>query len=165
MVGTTQSGDMGDAARRFFRLAKGVEVATLTVTKEQALDTQYQLAKETPVDVATARSNWRISVGRPLTGKIAAYSPFQSRHRNPPGSGGSKSESVNLASVQSQGQARLSNYKSGSIYISNALPYIGRLDDGWSPQSGSGWIARAVLASTIQTGSKVNAIFDKEFSK
>jgi len=165
MDGSTQSGNLEAAAARFFRLARGVEVATLTVTKEQALDVQYQLAKETPVDVGTARSNWRISVGRPLVGKITAYSPYLSRHRKPYGSGGSKSEGANLAGVMSQGKSRLASYKTGSIYVTNALPYIGRLDDGYSPQSGSGFISRAVMAATIQTSSKIGTIFTKEFSK
>ncbi len=165
MAGATQSGDMGDAAKRFFRLAKGVEVATLTVTKEQALDTQYELAKATPVDVATARSNWRISVGRPLVGRIEAYSPYPSRHRPPYGSGGSKSEGANLAAVVNQGRSRLSTYKTGSIYVTNALPYINRLDDGWSKQASSGFVARAVLAATTRTKPKIKTIFDKEFSK
>lgn len=165
MAGKTQSGDMAAASRRFFRLARGVEVATTTVTKEQALDVQYALAKETPVDVATARSNWRISVGRPLTGRINAYRPYPSRHRRPYGPGGSKSERANLSAVIEQGKARLATYKGGTIYVSNALPYIGRLNRGWSKQSSPGWIARAVLTATLRTRPKIKMIFDKEFSK
>jgi hypothetical protein len=137
----------------------------MTVTKEQALDVQYQLAKETPVDVGTARSNWRISVGRPLIGKISAYAPFQSRHRKPYGSGGNMGEGGNLAGVMSQGRARLATYKTGSIYVTNALPYIGPLDDGHSPQASAGFIGRAVYAATIQTRAKVATIFNKEFEK
>ena len=146
-------------------MARGVEVATLTVTKEQALDCQYYLAKDTPVDVGTARSNWRISIGRPLVGKIAAYAPFPSRHRKPFGSGGSKGEGANLAGVVSQGRSKLQNYKSGSIYITNALPYIGPLDAGHSKQTTAGFVARAVMAATLQTRGKIDAIFTKEFSK
>lgn len=146
-------------------MAKGVEVATLTVTKEQALDCQYQLAKETPVDVGTARSNWRISVGRPLSGRIAAYQPFVSRHKKPYGSGGTKGESGNLDGVISQGITRLSSYKTGSIYISNTVPYIGPLDRGHSPQSSAGFVARAVFTATLVTKTKINGIFNKEFSK
>lgn len=165
MAGINQTGDMGAAARRFFRLAKGVEVATLTVTKEQALDVQYELAKNTPVDVGTARSNWRISIGRPLVGRISAYSPFPSRHRKPYGSGGSRSEGANLAGVTTQGRNRLKSYKSGSIYVTNALPYIGPLDRGHSRQSKSGFIARAVLAATTRTKVKIKPVFENEFSK
>lgn len=156
---------MAAAGKRFFRLARGVEVAALTVTKEQALDVQYMLAKETPVDVATARSNWRISVGRPLVGRIKAYLPYPSRHRKPYGAGGTKSESANLSAVTSQGRARLATYEKGSIYISNNVPYIGPLDRGHSPQASSGFVARAVLQATLRTKPKIKVIFDKEFSK
>jgi hypothetical protein len=165
MVGASQSGDMAAAGRRFFRLAKGVEIAATTVTKQQALDVQYFLARETPVDVGTARSNWRISVGRPLTGRISAYSPYASRNRPPYGRGGSKGETANLGGVVTQGVARLATYKKGSIYVSNALPYIKPLDDGHSPQSSSGWVARAIYSSIRKTEAKIKPIFDKELSK
>lgn len=165
MAGANQTGDMAAARRRFYRLAKGVEVAAATVTKQQALDVQYLLARETPVDVATARSNWRISVGRPLTGRISAYSPYPSRHRPPYGGGGSKGETANLGSVLSQGSSRLATYKKGSIYVSNALPYIETLDKGHSKQSSPGWVARAVYASLSKTQREIKSIFDKEFSK
>lgn len=165
MPGATQTGDMAAAARRFYRLAKGVEIAAFTVTREQALDTQYLLAKDTPVDVGQARSNWRISVGRPLTGRIKAYSPYMSRHRPPYGPGGSKGESANLSAVVNQGRTRLASYKTGSIYISNALPYIGPLDRGHSKQTTAGFVARAVYAATSRTAFKIPAIFSKEFSK
>lgn len=156
---------MEAAARRFFRLQKGVEVAVVTVQKEQALDAQYELARNTPVDQAIARSNWRISISRPLTGIIGAYRPFRSRHRPPYGSGGSKSERSNLNAVVAQGKARLATYKKGTIYISNNLPYINRLDRGWSSQSGVGFVSRSLLIATNRTKPKIKAIFDKEFSK
>lgn len=156
---------MEAAAARFFRLAKGVEVAAATVSKEQALDVQYMLAKETPVDVGTARSNWRLSVGRPLTGRISAYVPYPSRYRRPYGSGGTKSESANLQGVLEQGRNRLATYKTGSIYVSNAIPYIGPLDRGHSRQAESGFISRAILAATLRTQPKIVPIFEKELSK
>lgn len=165
MAGANQSGDMNAAARRFYRLARGVEVAALTVTREQALDVQYELARATPVDVGTARSNWRISVGRPLTGRISAYFPYPSRHRKPYGAGGKKSERANLNAVVAQGRARLAHYTKGTIYVSNAVPYIGPLDRGHSPQASGGFVARAVLLATLRTKPKIKLTFDKELSK
>ena len=145
-------------------MANGVEVATIKVTVEQALDVQYLLAKGTPVDVATARSNWRINIGRAYAGKVRAYSPYPSRHRKPYGSGGSISETSNLNQVVAQGKSRLAGYKSGSIFISNNVPYIGVLNRGHSPQS-SGFVARAVSESVSRTRGKIPKIFDKELSK
>lgn len=173
MAGLTQVGDMDAAAKRFFRLAKGVEIAAFTITRQQALDALYLLARDTPVDVGTARSNWRISVGRPLTGKIKAYSPYPSRHKKPYGSGGRKSEVANLSAVMAAGNTRLGTYKGqlvgftakGSIYISNTLPYIGPLNRGHSRQTSSGFVARAVLAAISRTRPKIRPVFDREFSK
>ena len=173
MPGLTQTGDMAAAAKRFFRLGAGVEIAAFTVTRTQALDALYMLAKDTPVDVGTARSNWRISVGRPLTGKVKAHFPYPSRHRKPYGPGGKKSEGANLSAVMAAGNTRLGTYKGkltgftakGSIYISNTLPYIGPLDRGHSRQTTSGFVARAILAATSRTRPKIKPIFDKEFSK
>lgn len=165
MAGANQTGDMGEAAKRFYRLAKGVEIAAFTVSKQQALDAQYHLARETPVDTAAARSNWRISIGRPLSGSIRAYSPYASRHSPPYTGGGSKSEQTNLLAVMAQGRARLLNYKSGSIYISNTLGYIGPLDRGHSNQTTAGFVARAVALAVAKTSTKVKGIFDQEMSK
>ena len=165
MAGANQSGDMEAATKRFFRLAKGVEIAATTVTKDQALDAQYFLAKDTPVDQAKARSNWRISVGRPLSGQIGAYFPYPSRHRAPYRGGGSKSETANLRAVQRQGEERLARYTKGSIYVSNALPYIKPLDDGHSPQTSAGFVARAIAYAAARTASKAADTFQKELSK
>ena len=165
MAGANQTGNMAAAQRRFYRLAKGVEIAAFTVTKEQALDVQYLLARETPVDVATARSNWRISVGRPLSGRIAAYRPYPSRHRPPYSGGGSKGETANLGGVITQGTSRLAAYKKGSIYISNTLPYIGALDSGHSKQASPNFVSKAVFASIRKTERKIKKIFTREFSK
>jgi hypothetical protein len=156
---------MNAAAARFYRLAKGVEIAATTVTKEQALEVQYLLAKNTPVDVATARSNWRVSVGRPLTGRIRAYAPFPSRHRPPYVGGGTKNEAANLHAVHLQGRNRLATYSKGSIYVSNALPYIRKLDKGHSKQSKAGFVARSITQAVTSTKSKIPAIFRRELSK
>lgn len=156
---------MEAAARRFFRLAKGVEAATFTIQKEQSLDALYFLAKNTPVDVATARSNWRVSVGRPLTGRIRAHFPYPSRHRPPYGGGGSKGESANVNAVVAAGKTRLSTFKGGSIYISNNVPYIGPLDRGHSKQTSAGFVSRAVMNAVRRTTPKIKPIFAKEFSK
>lgn len=165
MPGATQSGDMAAASRRFFRLARGVEVATFTVVKQQALDAQYLLAKDTPVDVGTARSNWRIGISRPHIGRIKAYFPYPSRHRKPYGVGGSKGEGANLAGVVAQGTSRMATYTKGSVYISNNLPYIGPLNRGHSKQTSPGFIPRAVYRASLLTSPKISDIFTKEFSK
>jgi hypothetical protein len=146
-------------------LAKGVEVAAVLVTKEQAVDALYLLAKETPVDQAIARSNWRVGVGRPVSGVVAPFRAFPSRHKPPYGAGGSKGERSNLNAVVAAAKSRLSRYSKGSIYLSNNVKYIGPLDRGWSPQTPSGFVARAVMASIGKTAPKIKKIFDKEFSK
>lgn len=156
---------MEAAARRFFRLAKGVEVAAFKIQKEQSLDALYFLAKNTPVDVAKARSNWRIGVGRPLTGVIRAYFPYPSRHRPPYGGGGSKGESANVNAVVNAGKIRLSTFKGGTIYISNNVPYIGPLDRGHSKQTSAGFVSRAIMNAVRRTTPKIKPIFAKEFSK
>lgn len=146
-------------------MAKGVEVAAIKVAVQQSLDAQYLLARDTPVDVGRARSNWRISVGRPLSGAIPAYRPYPSRHLPPYVSIGSKSERANLNAVMAQGKARLARYVKGPVYISNNLPYIGPLDRGHSRQTSAGFVLRAVTAATVRTAPKIKPIFDKEFSK
>lgn len=83
----------------------------------------------TPVDTGRARGNWIVSIGSPVT-------------------------LPNLKSLDKTGQATISRgqavaerYASDSlqsIYICNNLPYIQRLNEGWSAQAPAGYVQAAV---------------------
>jgi hypothetical protein len=145
--------DLVYLAQRMHDIAKNVEIAVNLTVQDTAIFTAAHLAKGTPVDVGTARSNWMLSLGAASQGTRPAFSPFASRWRPVPGvnPGGSLSETRNQAGVTWSATAAIKGRKPGqAVYIANNLPYIARLNQGHSKQAPSGFIQRAVKTSAAQ---------------
>lgn len=83
----------------------------------------------TPVDTGWASANWWVSVGQAATGND-----------------GSKGEVESQKAQQATGITDLLSWEpsKGVIYITNNVPYINRLNNGWSQQSAAGFIDKAV---------------------
>jgi hypothetical protein len=102
------------------------------------------LIQVTPVDSSKALSNWQVGLGSKVQGTVDALQP---------GKKGSTHEAA-IADAISLAYSILSRAKPGeSIWISNNLPYIQRLDEGYSTQAPAGFVDRAVLIGrkTVQT--------------
>ena len=80
--------------------------------------------KDTPVDTGRAKGNWQTSMDSPATGETDR-----------------KGEGPALAEVSQQ----TASFGAGKvIYLSNGLPYILRLEYGWSKQQPGGMVRRNV---------------------
>lgn len=105
------------------------------VIKKLALDIVANLVRDpgeggTPVDTGWARANWIPQIGKPADAAVG------------------DNESVGVAqAAQSQGEGQLAFYRlnSGSVYITNNVPYIMRLNDGYSKQAPSGFVQAAII--------------------
>lgn len=90
----------------------------------------------TPIDFGWASANWFINVGAPTTGnggQLDANSPASVGARE-----GQQASSV-ARFVSSY------DYTSGqSVHIGNNVPYINRLNNGWSDQAPAGFVDDAV---------------------
>lgn len=94
-----------------------------TVVKKVGLEVLKSVIEKSPVDSGRFRSNWNLAINSKDT---------------------STSESTaNDAAVR--GGAVLVSFKSGSINITNALPYGQRLEDGYSKQAPAGMIGLTVI--------------------
>jgi len=83
----------------------------------------------TPFDTGRAKANWLMSINNPQTGTVDS------------GFDASGSYSLNLA------QSVLADYPANDLpdlWIVNNLPYIQRLNEGWSQQAGSKYIETAI---------------------
>jgi hypothetical protein len=90
----------------------------------------------TPVDTGRARSNWIAQIGSAPDTVIDAYVP---------GSLGD-TEAANTQAALDQAEAVIKNYKGGQeIHITNNLPYIQRLNDGWSSQAPANFVEQGVM--------------------
>jgi hypothetical protein len=137
--------DLNYLGRQMRKYAEAAGKDTTAFQTEVALSVVASVSMATPVDVGTARSNWKVSLGSQWIGVRRAFSPFASRHRKPYGAGGTQGETRNQAGVVWSAAATVKGVKEGqAIYINNNLPYIGPLNRGHSPQAGAGFIKRAI---------------------
>jgi hypothetical protein len=97
-----------------------------------ALSILEGVVEMTPVDTGRARSNWHVSLNAP---NLATKEPYA------PGVKGSTGKQNAGAAVEA-GAVTISDAPAyGSIWISNGLPYIGKLESGHSGQAPSGMVA------------------------
>lgn len=124
-----------DLADRLEKKAKAIDEAASQNAVDTALAIVGDLAYKTPVDTSQALSNWIVTLESPSGQQIKPHFP---------GSQGS----TQRASAETLNSAKLvlRNKKPGqAIFITNNLPYIRRLNDGYSAQAPAGFVERAVL--------------------
>jgi hypothetical protein len=98
--------------------------------KKVALAAYREINKSSPVDKGTFRANWVASIDTP--DRSADLSKTSK----------DVSESVTKATAVITNGAKLGT----TVVISNAVPYAGKLEDGYSPQAPAGVVAPAVTA-------------------
>lgn len=132
-------GSMGatllDLAERMESLADALPRGAAAAVNDVALGVVEYLTDETPVDTSRALSNWQVSLGRPFMYDIGPYAE---------GIWGS-TKAVSREQAIATARYLLSMRKPGqTIYISNNVPYIRRLNTGWSKQHAGGFVEAAV---------------------
>jgi hypothetical protein len=140
-------------SRNIRRRGSQVENSASRIVKAVAVRSLKSLVRNTPADKGVARSNWRVGIGAPTRAVIGAYAPGKNL-----GIG----ENANASAAINAGRARINSLRSStrgletSIYISNAAPYIEKLNNGSSTQVGKYFIQRALLeAQTELSGFRV----------
>ena len=117
------------------QLAEGIVNNANQTKQKAALAIDRVVVLATPVDTGRARSNWQVSNGSPILETRQAYAPGENGSTAGP----------NSSSAIAQAEGAIARARKGaSIYISNNLPYIGRLNDGSSAQAPAGFIEQAV---------------------
>lgn len=136
--------ELDKALKRYGRI---IEAGVNNLKRDVSLAVLNSVVEETPVDTGKARSNWQVGLNSNDAAPRGPYAPIPSQYRPPYQPGPQRSERSNLQAAIAAGQGTISgaNLKQ-AIYISNSLPYIGRLDDGYSKQTDAGFVSRAVQA-------------------
>lgn len=125
-----------DLAESLERRAKEIDSAVSELAVKTAQTIVADLAYKTPVDTSKALSNWIVTLGTPATQDIKPHFP---------GEYGS-TQNASAQETISRAKAVLKNKKPGqSIFIANNLPYIKRLNEGYSRQAPAGFVERAAL--------------------
>tara|TARA_R110000787_G_scaffold6179_10_gene21989 strand:+ start:229 stop:633 length:405 start_codon:yes stop_codon:yes gene_type:complete len=96
------------------------------IVRKVALELFTRIIYKTPVDTGRARANWQVSIGTPAAGTVEI------------------DDKSGNATV-SQATAKSAGFKAGdTIYLANNLPYIRRLEEGYSQQAPAGMVALTV---------------------
>jgi len=137
--------NLSDFSRRITLRGRKVAEGADALVRKVALAADQAVVMGTPVDTGRARSNWIASVGSPASAVIDAYAP---------GEAGS-TEAANTQAAMDQAASVISGYDAGEeIHITNNLPYIQRLNDGYSAQAPANFVEQAVMeaAQVVQFG-------------
>jgi hypothetical protein len=139
--------DLKSFGRKMRVTGRAVGDSSDKLVRRVALAVDSTVVLATPVDTGRARSNWQAELNAPADGVIDAYADGK----------GASTAGANATAAMQQAAAVIATHKSGdSIHLTNNLPYIGRLNDGWSAQAPAGFVEQAVHAG-VQTirGAKI----------
>lgn len=100
-----------------------VEDRIVLITRMIGLEVLKRVILKTPVDTGRARGNWFVAIGAPDT-RVT-----------------DNTDKTGAATINS-GQAVITGLtQAQAVYITNNLPYIGRLENGHSQQAPAGMVA------------------------
>lgn len=125
-------------SRRMREIAVGVDENTTRVMRKTVITVVAAVTLRTPVDTGRARSNWQTRIGNAPTGPVGAFAVGKQ------GSTGAAATAQAVAAAQAE-MARL-GVDDTEVYIANNLPYIKRLNEGWSDQAPAGFVQSAIMA-------------------
>lgn len=124
------------------RVAVDVPKNADEIVRKVALAADQTIVMATPVDTGRARANWQVGIGAAPAGTVE-YS-----------GGGSGAAGYAIGAAQNV----VTTYKGqpGGIWLVNNLPYIQRLNEGWSAQAPAKFVEQAIdTAVTTIRDSKV----------
>lgn len=120
--------DANEFARRIATIAANVEGNVNKIVQQAAIAIESRLVTATPVDTGRARSNWLASLGSPRQDIVEPTSA-----------------AATLANATSVILQR-SPSRSVTVWLSNNVRYIGRLNAGSSEQAPAAFVESAVAA-------------------
>lgn len=126
--------------KRMLVISKKVDENADELVRKVAMAVDTTVVMATPVDTGRARSNWRVSIGS---------LPDHSTHEAYQEGKGQSTAQANAQAQMKYAEGKIKGYRGGVnnpyIFISNNLPYIKRLNNGWSAQAPSAFVEKAVL--------------------
>lgn len=132
-------GTFGQFSRRMNIQARGLPEAINRLVRAVALAADQAIVLATPVDTGNARSNWVVGLNAPVTSERDPYAP---------GSRLGIGEQANAqAAMEHARQVVSARGRGQSVWISNNVDYIGKLNEGFSRQAPANFVEMGVLAA------------------
>lgn len=138
-----------DLTKRMNAVSERIEVAASNKVKEVVAVMVNHLAYHTPVDTSQALSNWQAAINSPNLTSVPAHVPGMLGYTMTASAQETVARAANIVKIKEPGQ---------SVYISNNLDYIRRLENGgWSKQPG-GMMAGAIMLGRRKAKTKLEGI-------
>lgn len=116
-------------------MGQATSQAASLVTRKISLEALTALVLRTPVDTGRARGNWQVAVNKTfINGEVEVLDR-----------GGSATISTGASKIAGQKAFE-------PVVIQNNLPYIERLNDGYSKQAPAGYVEGALASLGLSTG-------------
>lgn len=128
-------------SKRIRAIAQGVETNAAGLVRKTVITAAAAVALRTPVDTGRARANWQTQLGAAPVGEATGYP------RGTQGSTGAAAAAQAIAGAEAAAQGYTEAHSGTPVYISNSLPYIGRLNAGHSKQAPAGFVEAAIEAA------------------
>jgi hypothetical protein len=133
--------------KRVKKIAKEMEDKLNRKMMGLAITIQQALVLSTPVDTGRARANWQVTLDTPAKNEVEASggNAHVGFVRDEAGRFTKRFPSAQEAIARAQ--ATLAHRRpEQNIFISNNVPYIKRLNEGWSAQAPAGFVEQAIQA-------------------
>jgi len=138
-------GTMRGFAKRMKVISDGVGKNADAMVRKVVITVASSVALATPVDTGRARSNWRTQIGSPNENNRDDFAV-----KNKKGKVSKRMSATGAAGISiNEAVEKSKEYKNKSgtpVYITNNLPYIGRLNEGSSKQAPEGFVQKAIIA-------------------
>lgn len=138
-------------SRNIRKHGSNIENNSVKLVQRVAKRALRSLVEGTPVDEGEARSNWRVSLGNPTRNVIPAFS--RGKHLGIGERANARAAihaGFNVINQLRVG-AKFGTGQAGSaLFITNAIPYLNRLRNGYSKQQPNDWVAEALLEARTE---------------
>lgn len=124
-------------AGRIRKISGYVVANSPILVKKAAFAIDAQVVVATPVDTGRARSNWVVGLNGPVTEEVTNF---------PKGKNKSTKQAATQKAINDGSFRILQHLEGQSIYISNNLNYIMKLNQGTSDQAGKNFVEKSIAA-------------------
>lgn len=133
-------------------LAQALDAKQERVLKKVVFDLHSGVVLKTPVDTGRARASWQVSQGR------QDFTVMEEEVGRTSIKGSAKGAATGVAKANAAAAIKSIDADGGLIYITNALPYMRRLENGHSKQAPNGMVALTLAEVSAQIGKKLNSL-------
>lgn len=133
-------------------MSVNVKFNGMTYAKEISKAAISELVKATPVDTSAALSNWQAGINTRPTQELPAYVVGKKGSTR-----AASAKATRAANYSKIDLAKLGDW----IYVRSTSPYMGKLNNGYSPQASPGFVRQAVRDAIARVGARKRSFLHK----